>query len=1466
LLVVLLLCWIVIPTTPVLAITRTWTHSESQLFSNPNNWSPTGVPQSGDDLYFTDDANVTGPNPIENDLVGLSINSLGFRIVYGYFGVADWELNGNPITITGPIATDGVTVDEHVYINCGLVLGGDISVAVAYTSYASGDIALHLTGSVDLNGHRLLLLNREGENSTLDLSGVISGTGTVVVQGGPVVLSGNQANTFHGSVFVTPQKSDQYGADTFGYLVLNKQSGVAVTERLHIEKSSTVILNHSEQIGDTAVVEIIGDIDMNGHTGGGMLLLNGYNETIGKLYMTNYSKDVTNNNNTFGDCVIDTGGGTLTLSNDILSHSDSDKYNPVLMGNLNLPDSRAFTVEGGQYAGLGIEAQITGSGGINKYGNSALLLQTSNSFSGGTAVLQGIVDVRNNSAFGAGSVTLLKTAFGPGGGLLLSSVVIGGNPLYVLGGDQITPEMGGSLLTSFGFCSWAGPIELDTNLVVQADNMLFLGQISGPGGMEFLSGMAQLGGTLGNSYTGPTLVHNQLLKFAKPYGTNACAGPIVVGGGAQPTCEARWLNAYQNVGATLTLYTNGLVNLNGNNEDFGPVTFNGGEVDSGNGQFAIYAPLTVNPAATTAVINGYLGLPPGADRVFIVGDGAQDCDLLVNAVVLGNPSPNYFIKQGPGAMCMLNANTFNAVTLLQEGIIDVHAGASLGTAGTGCVISDGATLRLSGIGGTLSQNFEIAGAGFSANGAIALPTDSSWTIAGDMLLDNAVTFDIGPGSSLALNGSLSGASGSVVEVGGGILSLSGSSANTYGGDTTVNAGQLWLQKSDFVNAVPNNLIIGPGPAGTLAEFFQLGGVGGTTISVNANSQLNLNGHNQTLTQLNLRDGGSVVTGGGALNLPAGANVSVGSQGLFGSHVSSIITGNITLPSSGTVYFTVGAHAPSPPFPSGPELDVQAAIGGFSNHGLSGYVNKLGPGQMRLSGNNTFPDEIDAYSGTLIAASPTALGNSIRGIYIGGGSTLALDGGISIASAYVVLDTTNSTSLASWTGANSLGGTLYLNRDSTISINSALSLNSAIVASGSLIETGPGSLTLGGSSGNTFAGEVFVNQGTLLLNKPNAVAAVPGALEIGSDNGGPAAVARNLNSYQIAGNIYVHSTGLYDVNGQQENTDGLLLYGNATVQTGAGYVSLKTGAPIYVYPGSNTTATINGNLMLDPGNHLLTVGSGTSLPGVYDLVINSLMGQTSTASSIEKQGAGRLRLTADNTYLGGTTIDAGTLQVDGFQRQSATTVQAGARLQGSGTVGTLVYNGASGVVAPGGGVGLLTCSNFSRLSGSGIFEIELNGTTPGISYDQMIVHGTVDLTGITLDARLNFASAVSNSFTILGKDGTSGITGTFNGLREGTNFFIGGELFTITYVGGGGTDVVLTRLVTPPKPVISIERVLPNSVRVLWTTNDPAYALQYATNLGSPLWTAAIPAPAILGTNFVVTNSTADSLRIYRLMK
>ena len=138
---------------------------------------------------------------------------------------------------------------------------------------------------------------------------------------------------------------------------------------------------------------------------------------------------------------------------------------------------------------------------------------------------------------------------------------------------------------------------------------------------------------------------------------------------------------------------------------------------------------------------------------------------------------------------------------------------------------------------------------------------------------------------------------------------------------------------------------------------------------------------------------------------------------------------------------------------------------------------------------------------------------------------------------------------------------------------------------------------------------------------------------------------------------------------------------------------------------------------------------------------------------------------------------------------------------------------------------------------------------------MNVRGSVTLTGTSLSGSLNFSPATSDQFTIINNDGSDAVIGTFNGLPQGATLYLAGEEFQVSYTGGSGNDVVLTRTSTPPPPRLTIEAVPPSWVRLLWPTNDPAFYLQFNTNLATTHWMAASPLPVIIGTDFVVTNAT-----------
>jgi autotransporter-associated beta strand protein len=1396
---------------------RYWLGTAGNNWSTPANWIPAGPPQNGDDLVFT---NRVGYN-IVNDVTNLTLRTMDFYLAF--------TLSGNPIALTGGIGC--IASDNFVYIDLpAIYLQNDCYLDAFYQN-------LEMNCTIDLYTNKLTVSSYNGNE--VDFAGTIYGTpsGTFVVARGKTFMS-----PFDGNV---AQSLYQVQGGT---LVLDCLNGGALQGNLDIWSGGTVSLMKGFQIySPNTLIEA-----------GGQILLNG-------------------NTNSFEDIemrggLLDSGaGGVINLMRHLTVNATNESA--VISGNVWLNSILPIAVNGTWNPGLYLRANMSNPGGNDfvKTGPNLMVLSGNNTIYGFTSIQQGVVEADSSQAFGTTLVSL------DGGALSLRNVNIPSNILNI----DVAPNFQldgrfGSLLTCLNTCTWGGPILLGTNLFVfVAGDLTLSGQITGPGGLSVWSGDAHLTGSQGNTFTGPLLVDCDILDFGKPSGINAYAGPLIVGGysGGGPF-TARWLNPYQNVGANLTLYPNGVVNLNGHNEDFGNVTFNGGEVDTGNGQFAFYQTMTVNPTNVSAVINGYFGLPAGANRVIVVGDGPVDCDLVINAVVFG--SPNYFVKQGPGTICMTGANSYNAVTLLEQGTLDIDNTSGLGT-WPGLVIFDGATLRLSGSGGT-GGGFEVIGSGVGGQGAVEALPNASWTVAGGILLDGPTTFNVGANATLALSGAISssGPGCSVIKTGTGNLLFAGGGNNTYSGDTVVHNGGLLLAKNPNVISVPGNLIIGPGPAGpaTFARLYQTGGLGGTTATVNANSLLDLNGNNAVFTQLNLNDGGSVQTGTGYLDLAGGSVVAVGSLSLLGSHVSCSISGNIYLPNGDVTTFSVAPYAFFFPFDSRPELDIPAAVTGTISPFFSGFY-KEGLGHMRLSGNNSFPGVAVIDNGTLIAASATALGTTAGQTIVNNAATLALDGGITITGEYVYLNSSNSPALDSRNGANVWNGPINLSANTIIAASVAggsLSALGLINGPGSLAKIGPGQLIFGGSANNAYGGDTFVNEGTLVLQRPAGTTAIPHNVAIGTLPGNPVATLLQQSSFSIIGAVTVNGGGLWDLTGQAEGFSStvpppITLNGGGSIQTGtSGIVYLPTGGDVIVNPGANTTSTIAGNIGMDPGPHHFNVGSGTTSPGVYDLLVSAIVGQTSTAASIQKDGAGRMRLTANNSYTGNTAANAGTLLVDGSQPQSPAFVQSGGRLQGVGTVGSLFYNGFSSVVAPGDSPGILTCGNVSLLSGSGVLEIELNGTLPGVGYDQLNVHGTVNLQGVSLNTTLNYASSVGDSFTIINNDGTDAVLNTFMGLPQNATLYIGGELFQISYTGGTGNDVVLTRLVTPPKPALALQLIPPNSLRLLWQTNDSLFALQFNTDLTPGNWITLPPPYSLSGSNYVVTNSITDPQRFYRLQR
>jgi hypothetical protein len=196
---------------------------------------------------------------------------------------------------------------------------------------------------------------------------------------------------------------------------------------------------------------------------------------------------------------------------------------------------------------------------------------------------------------------------------------------------------------------------------------------------------------------------------------------------------------------------------------------------------------------------------------------------------------------------------------------------------------------------------------------------------------------------------------------------------------------------------------------------------------------------------------------------------------------------------------------------------------------------------------------------------------------------------------------------------------------------------------------------------------------------------------------------------------------------------------------------------------------------------------------------SRIGRITPAGVITEFSAG---ISVDSSPLGITVGPDGNLW---FTEASANRI---GRFTAGGTIatsGAQTYNNAV-FLGSGSSPGLLTVNGSYSQSPTGALAIKLNGTAAGTQYDQLRVNGTVNLGGATLAATLasGFNPPVGTQFIIIDNDGIDAVTGTFAGLPQRAVFSIGGQAFSISYSGGTGNDVVLTRSsATAPAQVVSV---------------------------------------------------------------
>lgn len=364
--------------------------------------------------------------------------------------------------------------------------------------------------------------------------------------------------------------------------------------------------------------------------------------------------------------------------------------------------------------------------------------------------------------------------------------------------------------------------------------------------------------------------------------------------------------------------------------------------------------------------------------------------------------------------------------------------------------------------------------------------------------------------------------------------------------------------------------------------------------------------------------------------------------------------------------------------------------------------------------------------------------------------------------------------------------------------------------GKLIKDGDGTLIL--SAVNTYSGGTTIKAGVLQLAADNNLGDATGGLEIGDGTLRATAGFTSARSIELTGAA-----------GIEVQIDELELTGDIS---GDGSLT-KNGAGTLKLTGSNN---YTGGTTVSDGTLL---GDTTSLQGdilneaelIFDQSFEGTYSGKLTSNGtglLSKEGIGTLIFTGDSSaFAGETYVNEGTLRVND-RLGGSVSVANGATLGGNGTVGKTTI-AAGGIHAPGNSIDTQTVDG--DYANNGILEIEANPTEA----DKIIVNGTVDITGATLNLVLTPTTAedwgvLTGPYILIENDLDDAVAGTFT-LDDINDLIFLDKL--IDYAGGDGNDVTLTLL-----------RNNVDFVDVAQTRNQRATAGAIDTlDLSSEVWTA-----------------------------
>ena len=307
------------------------------------------------------------------------------------------------------------------------------------------------------------------------------------------------------------------------------------------------------------------------------------------------------------------------------------------------------------------------------------------------------------------------------------------------------------------------------------------------------------------------------------------------------------------------------------------------------------------------------------------------------------------------------------------------------------------------------------------------------------------------------------------------------------------------------------------------------------------------------------------------------------------------------------------------------------------------------------------------------------------------------------------------------------------------------------------------LTLGGTTTGNTVNTVNQNTNYSLIRKSESGSwTVTGVAKFGRlyMDGGNLIVTGTLQSTQYSGTFLNSGTLHYNSPGAVRNTTDIgqawTFAGGSLDNTSGAAITSSTYNPLMKWNANVTFIGSNGAASnLDLGNGAVTL-SGSRTVTVQNaasaLTIGGVISSTAASDGLIKSGPGILALTGVNAFTGPTTLNQGTLRVDGSIDSASTVTVNGGTL-----VGTGMINGTVNVPAG----GTLSISNVA--GPLGVADVVIDGTLSFGILDveqepesSLAVSGNLNLTGATLN--LNITAGTVQTEYIIATYGS--LTGTF----------------------------------------------------------------------------------------------------------